>query len=120
MKFASRHDTVSLAATNNSAAFKLESMEGIAIDVTWTDGGALDGEFTLEYTVNDPFTDNVYNIPNPNAVWQELPGSNKLVAGSDSHGWNIEDIYFLGIRLVYTRTAGTGSAEVQYNAKGIQ
>jgi len=120
MKFASREDSVSLASTNTSAAFGLESMEGIAIGVSWTDGGALDGEFTIEVTANDPFTDNVYLIANPDAIWVELTGSNKLVSGSDTHLWNIEAAYYKGIRLVYTRTAGTGTAAVHYNAKGLQ
>lgn len=125
MKTTLRDDSGSLNATFNGTAFLLDSMEGFSIALAWTEtSAALAGSFKLQAS-NNAFLDNPaypasLNI-NPNALWVDIPGSTVTTAsGNGSQFWNVADVYYRAVRLVWTRTSGQGTYAANLWAKGIQ
>lgn len=109
-----------LASNVNGPALNVEHLEGVSFIIKTTDSGALAGSFKLQIS-NNAFTGNVgsSSYPNPNATWLDYSGSAQVVAGAEVKGWNVTDLYFKAIRLVWTASAGAGSAEVNVQAKGV-
>ena len=125
MKTTLRDDSGSMNATFNGTAFLLDSMEGFSIAWAWTEtSAALAGTLKLQAS-NNAFLDNPaypasLNI-NPNALWVDIPGSSvTLVTGSGSQFWNVADVYYRSVRVVWTRTSGQGTYTANLWAKGIQ
>lgn len=56
------------------------------------------------------------SIDNVNFV--DLPSSQQAVSGADDFMWNVTDTNYDQIKIVYTATSGSGTLEVQANAKG--
>jgi hypothetical protein len=119
MKTADRNDVTSLAASYNGAAFGMDNLEGFSVCAAWVDGGSLAGAFKLQAS-NNAFTDNVNLAEDPNAIWVDVTGSEVAVSASGSQFWNVADCYYRAFRIVWTRSAGTGSATAFIHAKGIQ
>jgi antitoxin (DNA-binding transcriptional repressor) of toxin-antitoxin stability system len=66
---------------------------------------ALSGSFKLQAS-------NDYNPKiNPVAAgtWSDITGSTVAAAGSGSFGWNVSDVYYAWVRLVWTFADGTGN-----------
>lgn len=118
MKTVFRQDTASFGASFSGDALGLENFEGYSVVASWTGTGA--GTLALQ-ACNNPFTDNVYLIPDPNAVWADIPGSATTVtSGSGSQTWNVSDVYYRAFRVTWTRTSGTGTYTAYIFAKGLQ
>lgn len=121
MKFANRIDSdKSFAATFNGDPVKLESIEGYSICAAWS-GGV--GTFKLQAS-NNAEIDNVGNLTvaqmaDPNAVWVDITGSSVAVSGAGTQFWNVADVYYKWVRVVYTRSSGTGTLLMYLNYKGI-
>lgn len=109
-----------LASDVNGPALNVEHLEGVSFILQTTDAGALAGSFKLQIS-NDAFIGNVgtSSNANPNATWLDYAGSAQAVAGAEVKGWNVTDLYFKAIRLVWTASAGAGSAKVDVQAKGV-
>lgn len=107
-----------LSANANSTPLNVEHLEGVSyvVDVTST-GGPVTGSFKLQIS-NNAFLDNSSAV-NPSATWIDYAGSAQAVSGTGVLGWNVTDLYFKAIRLVYTSTSGTGSAVANIQAKGV-
>jgi hypothetical protein len=123
MKRAEREVTMDLAATDETVPFGLGSMTWYSVQIETTEDAALDGVFKLQSS-NNAFTDNV-GFPesimyNPDADWTDIPGSNSAVTESGTSIWNVSDAAYGAVRVVWTSTAGTGSAVIKFEAKGIQ
>lgn len=67
---------------------------------------------------NNAFNGNVNNNPDANAVWVDYTSSSQAVSGAGSVAWNVADVYFKAVRVVWTRTAGTGTISTILHAKG--
>ena len=122
MKTAKRKDgPTSLAASFNGAAFVTEQMLNYSVQAKWTDGGALSGELKLQAS-NDAFAppagNEMYQIENPAASWDDVSGSVVTVTGSNVQMYNVTDVSYKAYRIVWTRTAGTGTMTVEHFAKG--
>lgn len=124
MRVATRTDSaVSMNATGNGSAFKIDHMDGFAVSVQATaSSGTLGGTFKLQGTATDPFTNNVNNTANPDAVWDDIPGSVTTVSTTSTatYSYNCTNAYYRGVRLVWTRTGGLGSYTAYWSAKGPQ
>lgn len=109
-----------LASSVNGPAINVEHLEGVSFIVKTTDAGSLAGSFKLQIS-NNAFTGNVgvSTYQNPNATWLDYSGSSQAISGAEVKGWNVTDLYFKAIRLVWTSSAGAGSAEVNIQAKGV-
>ncbi len=118
MKTLERLDSVSMGASSNGAAIHVESMTGFSIMAKWT--GSPVGDFTLEAS-NNAFTDNVNNNENPDALWVTITGSDVAAGGTSGNQiWNVSDVYYKAVRVVYTRTSGTGTYTAAIWAKGLE
>lgn len=106
-----------MSASFTGALFFLESMEGYSICAAFAGGGT--GALKLQ-ACNNPITDHVNLKPDPNAVWVDITGSAYAITADGSYFWNVSDVYYKAVRLVYTKTTGAGAMQVYYNAKGIQ
>lgn len=108
------------AATTNGAAFGLDHMEGYSVTVAATETVAsLVGTLKLQAS-NNAFADNVNNNEASDAVWVDIPGSSQSVSGTGNFMWNVESAYYRAFRVVWTRTSGTGTFDIQIYAKGAQ
>ena len=117
--FTVQHTFADLSTNSNGKALNVEHLEGVSYiaDVT-SASGPLTGSFKLQVS-NNAFIDNTNNNENPTASWIDYAGSQQAVAGTITLGWNVTDIYFKAIRLVWSSTSGTGSAIVNVQAKGV-
>lgn len=105
----------SLDASFNGAAFYLERMKGFSIVVDKT--GTAAGTFTLEAS-NNAFTDLTSGETNATATWIKITGSDAtVITGSDQIIWHSPESYYEAVRIVWTRTSGTGSASIYSIAK---
>lgn len=117
--FTVSHSLPALATSQNDAALNVEHLEGVSyIAKITSSSGPLTGTFKIQVS-NDAFLNNVNNNEDPNATWIDYASSTQAVSGSTILGWNITDIYFKAVRLVWTATSGAGSAEVKIQAKGV-
>lgn len=55
---------------------------------------------------------------NDQTTWTSITGSSNAVSGASNTYWNIKDISFPYLRVVYTFTSGTGSLTVKALVKG--
>ena len=124
MRIVAREDNdISLAASGYGAALKLDHMDGFAVSVRMTvSAGTLAGTLSLQGTASDPFTNNVNNTANPNAVWDDIPGTAVAVSTTTTatYSYNAESIYFRGVRLKWVYTSGTATYDASWSAKGSQ
>jgi hypothetical protein len=130
LRIVSRQDTSQVDLDNDitGAALKLDHMTGVAVSVKLVSGGQTTGTFTLEATASDPFTNNVYNVANPEAAWTPIDGSAANVDVTNDTEvivWNVEGTYYRGIRLMWEAgAAASGPAAtyftVDWSAKGPQ
>lgn len=81
--------------------------------------GAPVGSLTLEVS-NDIVPVGVAGNQSSNVVnWTTYTGSATAVAAAGSVMYNLVDMGFHWVRLVYTRTGGTGTLNVVYCGKGV-
>ncbi len=58
---------------------------------------------------NNAFADNTGNQLNADAVWVDIPGSSIAVATSATQIWNVSDVYYKSVRVVWTHTVNGGN-----------
>lgn len=116
-------DAISMNASANGAALKLDHMTGFAVSVLITrSSGTLAGTLKLQATASNPFTDNVTNTANPDAIWDDIAGSSVAVSTTSTatYSYNFDGSHFRGVRLVWTRSGGEGSYTADWFASGPQ
>jgi len=109
---------VSMNASTNYPAYLVERMNGFSIVANVLETSAsLAGTLKLQYS-NNGFTDNASLEENSNAIWDDLPSSSyTLTAGSDVFSWNVSDVFYEAVRIVWTRTSGQGTIAPYFLAK---
>ena len=94
----------SMTSSSNSAAQDVGLYQGYAIQAVWT--GTPTGTLKLQATVNG--TD-----------WSDIAGTSTSLTGSASSWlWNVTDILYESVRLVYTASSGTGTLNAYISKKG--
>lgn len=58
-------------------------------------------------------------ISNDDITWTDYSGSGAAVSGAGDFMWNISNVAFPLIRVVYTKTSGSGSLDITVNGKGV-
>jgi len=108
--------------TINSQAIDMQQLWGCAIQAVFT--ATPTGTFKIQAS-SDPATS--YNSgngqgANPIVNWTDVANSSYAVTASGNYMWNIFDVCYNWVRLVYTDTSGgtsTATLMVQINAKGV-
>ena len=98
--------------TINSAPYNVQQSYGYAIQADFT--GTPTGTFTLQAS-NDPATSYMPgNASNTNPVtnWSVITNSSYAVTAAGNYMWNVYDVMYNWVRLVYTDTSGGTSTAV--------
>lgn len=107
----------SMNASFNGGAYLTERLTGFSIIMGITETSAtLAGTLKLQGS-NNAFTDNYQNEERADAIWVDIESSPIAISGSSQVGWNAEWAYYEGVRVVWTRTSGEGTALIYFLAK---
>lgn len=106
--------------TITSAAYSLDRIFGYSIQASFT--GTPTGTFKLQAS-SDPTGDqaspsNATNIP---THWTDIVDSSESVSAAGNFMWNVTDVFYNWVRLIYTdSSSGSSTAvlNVRINAKG--
>lgn len=109
-------DAQSMGASFNSNPVFVANREGYSIQLVWT--GTPTGDFTLQGS-------NDYGQLNGDGTWTQITNwdtitdSTKAAGGAaGSHTYNVSDVYYRHVRVVYTRSGSTGTVDGRIQTKG--
>lgn len=95
----------SMAASFESESFDLSVAQGFSIHAKWT--GSPVGTIKLQILVSDV------------TGWEDLADSEISVPNATNTAlWNVSDVFYDQVKIVFTRSSGSGSANAYINAKG--
>lgn len=94
----------SMGASFNSASQQLVQEVVCCIQAVFT--GTPNGTFKLQ-------------ISNDNTNWSDYTGSDYAITTAGNVAWNVSNIGFNYLRVVYTRSSGTGSCSITISGKGV-
>lgn len=113
-------------ATLNSSALQLENMFGYAIQIVFT--GTPTGSFKLQSSC-DPVTAAGQKFGANGAVtfsptnWTDIADSTFTVSAAGNVEWNVTDVMYNYVRVVYTDTSSGASTAIitsaTFNGKGM-
>lgn len=105
----------------NSAAYRIDNVEGFSICVKATETSAtLAGTLKLQAS-NDAFIDRNGKssfTENTSATWVDITSSDESVSGSGNFMWNVDGTFYTAVRLSWDNTTGEGTADIFFRAKG--
>ena len=105
--------------TINSQALELLIMYGYSIQVVFT--GTPTGTFKLQAS-SDP-VNGVSSGLNTPVNWTDVANSSQSITAAGNYMWNVFDVMYNWVRLVYQDTSGGTSTAIitvsQFNGKGI-
>lgn len=112
--------TGNLNASFNSDPFRVENMTWAAIQAVVSGSAALNGTLKIQASCDLGVDTNagpagIAGISN----WVDITGTTQAIAADGANMFNLQDMGFRWFRLVYTRTAGTGTLSIIVNAKGF-
>lgn len=109
----------SMNASFNGAPYLLERMGGFSICAAITETlASLAGTLKLQAS-NNAFLDNTNGDANSAATWVDIPSSSvTLTAGNTTVLWNVTDVHYEAVRVVWTRSTGQGTFLPFFLAKG--
>lgn len=91
-------------ATLTSNSIALDHMGLAAIQAVYT--GSPVGSLKLQANVGG-------------STWTDVASSTVSVTAAGDNMWNLADIGYSAVRVVYTKTSGTGTLSVRANCKGF-
>lgn len=107
-------NAVSMAATITSSPDNVEFLDNIGLQITWTSSNAV-GTITIEGSNN-------YNQNLGSGTWFALtfaPVLAQPASNNGDYGVSINQFPWAWIRVVYTRSSGTGTLTAVLSAKAI-
>lgn len=107
-----------MLASFNGTPYLMERLEGFSICAAVVETVAtVAGSFKLQAS-NNAFADDAINRTNAGAVWVDIPSSSVPVSGAGNFFWNVSDVNYEAVRIVWTSTGGDGNVSVYFLAKG--
>lgn len=95
----------SLGASGNSSAGNISQVIGYSIQAVWSAGSTPVGVLKLQSS-------------NDGSNWNDISGATANVSGdTGSAMFNVTDAYYNQVRLVYTRTSGSGTINASLVSK---
>lgn len=86
----------SMGATFNGNAVSVARASSFSVQPVWSGGGAPAGTLKLQYS-------------NDNTNWDDISGQTFAVAADGNKMFTVNNVNYNFVRLVYTRTGGTGT-----------
>lgn len=113
----------SMTSTVNSEGIDLNQTVLYSIQASWT--GTPVG--TLKLQISDDIVPVAASSTNPvgtnpagNVInWSDYTGSPSLVNGPGNFVWNVSDVGYRWVRLVYTPSSSTGTLNATFSGKGV-
>ncbi len=102
----------SMGASFFSPAVNLEHIQMCALQLVWT-GAAPTGDFKIQGSCTPIQNNGVAQD------WSDIAGSSIAITAAGDAIINITDIGYDQLRLVYTRTSGTGTINARFVVKGF-
>lgn len=99
---------VSANSSVNGTPLDVSNVDNVGVQIVWTSTSSLTGQFDVQAS-------------NDKVNWDTLPVDNEITTGGASgHGlYNLNEIPFNWIRVIYTSTSGTGSFTTNISGKAI-
>lgn len=107
----------SMGASVNSRGKEMSDVWVASIQAFWT-GGSADGTLKLQTSDDNVPVGTGANQSAQVVNWTDYTGSSTVVAGAGDFTWRLEAIGDKWIRVVYTRTSGTGTLTINFMGKG--
>jgi hypothetical protein len=109
-----------MSATFNGPAHDVRGVDNIGAEFVWT--GTPTGTLKLQAS-SDPPTDNSSGPP-ANVTWNDVPASmatfpSQPAGGPSSCIVPVLNFPWAWLRVVYTRTSGTGTLQAYFNGKSL-
>ena len=98
-----------------SSPQQLTEMAMACIQAVFT--GSPVGTFKLQISANYQ-EDSMGNVLNA-GTWTDYTGSSQGISAAGDFAWNLSTTPYPWIRLVYTRTSGSGTLNATINGKGV-
>lgn len=109
-----------LSANRTSSPIPLKSIFGFSVQANYT--ATPTGTFKLQVSTY-PVQEGTTDIPQPPSNdWVDLANSSFPISSSGSYIWNVSDVQFTWVRLVYTdgsSGASTSVVNARINSKGM-
>lgn len=81
--------------------------------------GNIEGTVKLQGS-SDPVPDANFKVATfPVANWTDIDCSSKLITGAGTLVYDVADVFYNWVRVVYTATSGTGTLTIRLNTKGF-
>jgi hypothetical protein len=108
-----------MSGSLNSIGIDLQQLFLGSIQIVWASGATPVGALTLEVS-NDIVQPSLGTNPAANVVnWTTYSGSSTALSGNSGTAfYNITDMGFRWLRLVYTRTSGSATMNAVFFGKG--
>ncbi len=102
----------------NSDSFWVGHAFGYCVQARWT--GTPNGTIKLQVSI-DGVEPTVGNSNEPTiSNWEDLADSSYSITGSaGSYMWNVNEVNYRWVRVVYTNSSSTGTLNVEYSTKGF-
>ena len=105
-----------MGASFNSKPVNLSNEYSYAIQAIWSAGTATSGTIKLQASCDPGMSD---ATPPASTNWTDISGSaNTISTTSGNIMWDVAACGYRWVRVVYTRTAGTATINVNMNLKG--
>ncbi len=104
-----------MSGSITSRAQQLTEMAMACIQAVFT--GTPNGTFKLQVSTTHK-EDNQGNILTA-GTWTDYTGSSQAIVAAGDFAWNLSTTPYPYVRLVYTRSSGTGTLNVTINGKGV-
>lgn len=107
----------SMAGNLTSSVTIIQKLSMVSFDIAWSAGSTPVGTITVE--VSNTYAQNADGSVKTAGNWNTLTSLGTLsVSGNSGNGFiDIDDISAYAIRLVYTRSSGSGTLNVTINGK---
>lgn len=108
-----------MSGSLTSIGIDINQMFGYTVQAVWT-GSSPTGTFKLQ--ISNDMVNDYMGSSNPAANvtnWTDYSGSSQAITASGDFAWIVSDSNYKWVRLVYTRTSGTGTLNAILTAKGV-
>lgn len=96
-----------LAASFNGAAISLANAHLCGVPSVISSASSLNGALKLQLSIDESSPTN----------WADVSGSSTAVTADGVTQWSLTNVTARWVRLVYTRTGGTGDVSTNFNVK---
>jgi hypothetical protein len=113
MKFANEKiiSAADMSSSFSSNPILLDQIYGYSFQAIFT--GSPNGTFKLQCSNDD------VKLSSSVTVWSDIGSTSQAISASGDLTYNVTAAFYKWVRIVYTRSSGSGSCDIVYFAKGV-